>query len=216
MNNETIVKHLKPGRKPITETYVSEQVILDTYRELKSMRKTAEKLRIALRTVFKYVRLQNASRPVGQPLEDDPLEAKKNQRIAKAIDKLSGPLPHSVAKIRGLLNDEFECYTIRYFLKSRRNAAEFVLRRSGNLLDHTDKQLRDIYGRMIQVGYIAQYEVVINQYDLNVTIGATLKFGGKVTCRMSFMQFKRLLESSVPSKSSSSTLASGSFSSLDI
>ena len=216
MLNEQLFEKKKPGRRPITETVVSEKIIVETYRECHSMRKTAEKLQIALRTVLKYVRKSNASFHVGSVMVDDPLKAKQTQKIAKALDNLSGPVPQSVGKICKLLDNEYSPSAVSYFLISRRKAAEYVLRRAGDLLAHTNKQLKDIYGRTIQVGYIAQYEIVINKYNLNVTIGATLKFGGKVTCRMSFLHYKELLESTCPVQNSSSTSLCGESSLPDI
>jgi hypothetical protein len=158
------------------------------------MRKTATELGIAVRTVFKYVNEDNASLAAGGHLRPEPLKAVASREIAREIDKLGVSLPRSTARIATLLGDRYPKDAIRYFLKSRAKVAEGLLRESGNLLDKPHLQLRDIYGRTIPVGYFEMYQISLDWYTLNVTIEATLKFGGKVTCRMSFEAFRDLLK----------------------
>ena len=192
--NETITKALHVGRREVIETYTSQEEILRVYKETKSMRQTAKQLKLALRTVFKYINRANASNPIGGLPAEDPLEHTNNREIAKALDALDQPLPRSAAEIHKLLKGSFNLTAVHYFLATRKKAAIEILNRQGNLLDRTHAILRDIYGRQIQVASFAQYELAVDRYNLNVTIEATLKFGGKVICRMSFDHYKKLFE----------------------
>jgi len=196
MSNEIIIKR-KCGRPRVVDGFIDEKLIVETYRKNHSMRKTAQELNLALRTVFKYVQASSASYPIGSVMHEDPLEFSNNRKIAKRLDALGTPLPRSVGAIIKVLNGEFNYSAVQHFLSTRVKAVEEVLIRAGSLLDHTDVILRDIYGRNIQVGSIAQYQLTVDRYNLNITLEATLKFGGKITARMSFENYRKLLETPV-------------------
>jgi len=196
MSNEIILKR-KSGRPRVVDGYIDEKLIVETYRRNHSMRKTASELHLALRTVFKYVNASNASYEIGASTCEDPLARSNSSKIAKALDALNAPTPRSARKIVQALKNEFNYDAVQHFLSVRIKAAEEILRKAGSLFDHPDTILRDIYGRNIQVGSIAQYQLTLDRYNLNVTIEATLKFGGKITTRMSFDNYRNLLESGV-------------------
>jgi len=196
IENTTILKK-KVGRPRVVDNYISEQKIVETYRKNHSMRKTALELDLALRTVLKYVRASNASYDKGTPVHEDPLAYSNTTKIAKKLDLIGKPLPRSAKKIVELLEGEFNYDAVQHFLRTRVKAVEEILLRSGSLLNHTDLILRDIYGRNIQVGSIAQCIVTVDRYNLNITLEATLKFGGKITSRMSFDNYRNLLQSPI-------------------
>ncbi len=197
INNIELIKTKKCGRPKITDKYITLEALLEVYRETRSMRKTAKRLGLAVHTVFTYVNGAHESGHVGQPFIADPLEQSNNRKIARDIDGLGQALPRSVAKIRKLLQNVYTLDQIQYFLRTRQQAAEQSIRKYGSLLDHADKTIRDIYGRNIPIGSIAQYVLSIDRYSLNVTIEATLKFGGKITSRTSFEFYKILLQNPV-------------------
>lgn len=199
MTNEEIIKKKHIGRKLITETYVTEAKIIEVYRRTHSMRKAGEELGIAYRTVFKYVNRAKMSYPVGASHLDDPLaEMPNNNAIAKILDDLGCGIPRDVHKIRLLVGNRFPISSIYYFLKTRRKYALDVLMHLGSLLDKPTLILKDIYGRSCSVGSVAQYELDVDRYNLTVTINATLKFGGKIICRMSFEAYKNIFGDNAP------------------
>lgn len=195
-NMELIQTKRRFGRPTILEETngISMDLLIETYQELHSMRKTAAKLHLSTKTVCKYIQLAGKSFPEGHHAAADPLEATNNNKIARALDELGVPIPRSVRKIQDLLGNKFTSKAIHWFLLSRSEAALEVLYQTGDLLEKQHSTIRDIYGRTVQIGMFSMYELSIDRYNLVVTINATLNFGGKVTCRMAFQNFKDLLE----------------------
>lgn len=188
----------KTGRPPITEVFMSAEDIAKEYEKWHSMRKTAKVLGIGVRTVFKYV--NEASTPIkaGREFFEDGLVVLNARPIAKELAKLPQPIPRSLRYLEVALDHRFSRENIRWFLRSRAKACKENIQRKGSLCAKLPIVLRDVYGRMINTGMIEMYQVRVDLYNLVVTIDATLKFGGKVTFRLSYDALMKLLSREPP------------------
>lgn len=191
--------YTKSGRPPITETFISADAIIECYMKNHSMRKTAAELGIGVRTVFKYINEYAVPFSSGNELCPDLYDKIAHRPIAKDIANL-GNLPRNPRKIVELLGNRYTVDMVKYHLYSRAKALEGMLREQGSLLKRTDVTLRDIYGRVINVGMFEMYTMKVDIFNLVVTLEATLKFGGKVTIRLSAEAFEEILKGKNPTR----------------
>jgi hypothetical protein len=164
------------------------------YRELKSLRKTAEKVGVSYVTV-KYV-VGDEVLPVGVvPLPYDWQGNGRTHRFKKWHDAHLGKLPHSPSKVwkmygqNDITPNAIECY-----MRRRASLIKRYLKSLGDLRELPDKYLIDSKGREIPLGMVDSYDIKVDKYNLIVEIKMVLRFGGATTAHLSVQQYIALFK----------------------
>lgn len=188
-----IARHTRPhnGRPPLFDnTTLKPEDLERAYEITGSIDRAAKALGICKATFVKYHR-RTGQLPLGTKPNPYPWLGHADHPVQQWLDKQIGAIPRSptyIAEQVGMAKN-----TVVMYLRRRRDALLAYLDKFGPLTDLGNLALLDVKGRRIQLGMIEQYRIKLDQYNLLVTIHGVLKFGGRVTIRVSFQKYRELL-----------------------
>lgn len=186
----------RPGRPTCLEAGVFSMAELRmVYAQCKSVRKTAERLKVSPTTVKKY--LKGFANKPGRPIQPMAWQVRMRSEVhAWFVEHKNQQLPRTVREIAKLSG--FSVNQISRYLRARKLAMESYLA-SLPKLNEVFIVFKDVEGRKVPTNLISDYTLDVDRISGTVTISLVLKFGGFRIVKIPFRELETALRGINPS-----------------
>jgi len=180
------MKARSPGRSTLLEQDPNFATnLLKVYYNCRSIRRTAESMKISPTTVKKY--LKGRTYPVGRPAKPKAWTAKNRTPVhAWFVNNRNEPLPQNIPDLARFSG--FGQKTISRYLKKRHDAAFEFLR---SLPDPRNNYIlfEDTLSRRVPSPLIKSFTLEVDRFTLNIKMLCILKPGGQRTVSIPFREY---------------------------